>query len=783
MSMRKLSTLFIQGTLVGFVFCISGTGVFAQEVSLSNEKIVTLLGEAENARAGLSVSPAGDVNGDGYDDFLVGTATEGAYLVYGQEDLWNNTTLNSSTSAHFSNENDSDALGASVSTAGDVNGDGYDDFLIGATGNDEGGSNAGAVYLVYGQAQDLTDRTIRSSNSTKFLGEAAADAAGSAVSTAGDVNGDGYDDIIIGVKNNAGSAASSGAVYLIYGQAEELDDTTLSNTTTSKFNGERSNDFAGLAVSTAGDLNGDGYDDIIIGSMQDSGGAVYLLYGQASALSDRTLSSSNSVKFTSNDAINDILGSDVSKAGDVNGDGYDDILLGDQKNSDSLPGDVYLLYGQANTFSDMAINSSTAVQFASEASDDDGIGSAVAAAGDVNGDGYDDFIIGAYLHDTIAANAGSTYVVYGQEDELTNSTFGSTTAVEFTGEEEGDNAGYSVSVAGDVNGDGLADVIVGASSKESTDTGAVYLAYMYIDEDRDGLPGNQGIFNGTDTNDNDFDNDGSETGTDCDDTDTTVDSEQTYYEDADGDGLGNARFKTSLCSSIPPDGYADNDTDTDDSIKNNGIELDDDGVDNDGDSKIDELNTLKENGVHPEYGMYDASDSSLYKRAVDEIKKTTNGDILVRYADNSVYLYDVFPVQTKRATRVASYSNTGYLFVLHPKGRKIKLLNVYTGASLSKKKLAPRNFRRNNLYITQVRKKSVAIISSKKRERVRISLVTVRMSREELKKKRSIHLFDRRVRVKRTHLNGYDIHLRSRYNKRLYTYRVKKYFGLREIKP
>ncbi|MFA6475630.1 MAG: integrin alpha, partial [Patescibacteria group bacterium] len=173
----------------------------------------------------------------------------------------------------FTGEVLSDIAGTSVASAGDVNGDGYDDVIVGASQSDDGGvSNTGAVYLIYGQASTLTSASL--STVVEFTGQALAtsDVAGNAIASAGDVNGDGYDDILVGATGNDGAFSNAGAVYLIYGQAAPMTSGTLLSKSV-KFTGEVASDAAGNSVASAGDVNNDGYDDILIGARgNDFGG-------------------------------------------------------------------------------------------------------------------------------------------------------------------------------------------------------------------------------------------------------------------------------------------------------------------------------------------------------------------------------------------------------------------------------------------------------------------------------------------------------------------------------
>jgi hypothetical protein len=359
-----------------------------------------------------------------------------------------------------------------VSGAGDVNGDGYDDILIGAYGTDVGTAMlVGETYLIYGGAS-LTGTIGLASAGVTFTGKAADDRSGYSVSGAGDVNGDGYDDILIGAYGtDVGTATDAGETYLIYGSSTLSGTVSLSGANAT-FTGKTAGDNSGRAVSSAGDVNGDGYDDILIGANRvDVGtatdaGETYLIYGSANLSGTKTLDSTDSdivpsATFTGK-AASDFSGSSVSGAGDVNGDGYDDILIGAywaDVGTATDAGATYLIYG-GTSLSDIGLALADATFTGKAASDYSGV--SVSGAGDVNGDGFDDILVGAYQADVgTESNAGETYLIYGGAS-LTGTIGLASADATFTGKDVGDYSGYSVSGAGDVNGDWYDDILIGA---------------------------------------------------------------------------------------------------------------------------------------------------------------------------------------------------------------------------------------------------------------------------------------------------------------------------------
>jgi hypothetical protein len=204
------------------------------------------------------------------------------------------------SSASFIGEDTEDNSGDTVAGAGDVNGDGYDDILIGAYGNDDGGNSAGKTYLIFGKASGWSMDTDLSNADASFWGENAFDGSGGSVAGAGDVNGDGYDDILIGAPNNDDGGSVAGQTYLILGKASGWSmDTDLSKADAS-FWGENALDQSGYSVASAGDVNGDGYDDILIGARGNGDGGMrtgqtYLILGKASGWAmDTNLSNATS---------------------------------------------------------------------------------------------------------------------------------------------------------------------------------------------------------------------------------------------------------------------------------------------------------------------------------------------------------------------------------------------------------------------------------------------------------------------------------------------------------
>jgi hypothetical protein len=496
----------------------------------------TIIGETAGDHSGYSVAAAGDVNGDGLGDLIIGApnydaggteSTGRAYVVFGKAGMEtvnladiaagkgggfviNGGSTTGVLAAGGATTTVGFQVGMSVSGAGDVNGDGLADLLIGAPyqlGQNNDAYGGGKYYVVYGKASSTSlNITGLGSSGYGINGNATGKPTGTAiynvnpnlgaaVAQVGDTTGDGSTDLVAAapgwdIGNTTSSSVDVGRVTLVVGSFTS-GGIGNSAATYANYVGARAGDQLGSSVAAGGDFNGDGLADVVLsGASTDGNGVTYLIFGRSAGTLGATLDTAGLAKVgisITGASAGDMAGLSAVGVGDVNGDGLADLLIG-AKGADVNgmvdAGRSYVVFGRTGNaniqLSDVANGTGGFVINGEHAGDASGY--KVAAAGDLNGDGLADMLISSNAANT-AGGTGRTYVVYGTASsapvELSAIAAGHGGFV-IDGAIGSGPGGASVGAAGDINGDGLGDLIVSSPQAEVTvnvpDAGPAVLA-------------------------------------------------------------------------------------------------------------------------------------------------------------------------------------------------------------------------------------------------------------------------------------------------------------------
>lgn len=472
-------------------------------------QIAEFVGRDPGDYSGRAIAALGDVNGDGINDVMIGAprARTGsdrlgsgeAYVVFGKSNANGSTGLpalfdlnrfDGTNGFIISAGDETSDLGFSISGAGDINGDGISDLLVGTLRGNK-------AYAVFGRSGDFPAEVVVTeldvSAGVTFISSDEDLSDGLTVSEAGDINGDGRDDIVLSDAFirccNDDRRTPPARAHIVFGHdsgvgakqlSGEFDLTALDGTNGFIVNGvDHDLSFAvrGFAISSAGDFDGDGVDDLALGDV--GSGEIYVLFGNSSndegnlvfpaRLALHDLDGNAGLVAAIGDGVERQIGATVKSVGDVNVDGYDDLIIG------SISNEAFILFGGVRR--DRASSMRWPVELgaieAGEGIRIRGTGdyTSVAGAGDVNGDGVVDFLVGSYLSSPFGqTRAGETYVIFGKDPARGDQPFDpifNTLTIDgkngfFVSGTETENRSGSALAAVDINNDGLSDIFVGA---------------------------------------------------------------------------------------------------------------------------------------------------------------------------------------------------------------------------------------------------------------------------------------------------------------------------------
>ena len=449
---------------------------------------------------GTSVTPIGDLNRDGIPDIAVGATgddNKGAiHIMFMNTDNGVDETveINDDTENGPSLSN-TDFFGTSVASLGDLNRDGIPDIAVGAYGDNAGGTNKGTIHIMFMNTDGSVKSTVEiNDDTTNGPSLSKNDNFGVSVASIGDLNRDGVQDIVVGANGDDAGGSGRGAIHIMFMNTDgSVDETVEIDDTTTNGPSLGNNDHFGTSVTSIGDLNRDGIPDIAVGAYGDNAGgtnkgAVHIMFMNTTGSVKSTVEINDDTTNGPSLNIDDRFGSSVTSIGDLDGDGVDDIIAGadgdDTGGTDK--GAIHIMF----------MNTTGSVKSTVEINDDttndpflnigDFFGISVASIGDLDRDGIPDIAVGAYEDDTGGDNRGAIHII-----SLTSLFPSGNGFVDSTVEindntangpslSDGDAFGRSVASIGDLNRDGIPDIVVGAYADNAggTDKGAIHIMFM-----------------------------------------------------------------------------------------------------------------------------------------------------------------------------------------------------------------------------------------------------------------------------------------------------------------
>ncbi|MEZ6063708.1 MAG: FG-GAP-like repeat-containing protein [Planctomycetaceae bacterium] len=469
-------------------------------------------GVLENAdRFGRSLTNIGDLDSDGVTDIAVGVpgdddggSNRGAvYILFLNSDgtVKSHQKISTTTGGFTGAVENFDEFGSSLASPGDLDGDGVLDLIVGARLDDDGGPNRGAVYVLLLNSDGTVKSQQKISDTSGGLAATLGDSDffGNAMAVSGDLDGDGVNDVVVGAYNSDDGGTDRGAVYVLFlnSSGTVKAEQKISNTSGGLSATLDDSDQFGSSITNMGDINGDGIDDLVIGARHDDDGgtdrgAAYVLFmNSTGTVKSHRKISNTSGNLTATLDNSDFFGTSVANVGDIDGDGLNDLAVGAYGDDDggASRGAVYILHLNAipnpGVIDETYRISDTSGSLSAALDNGDQFGRALTNIGDLDGDGVPDLVVSAIGDSDGGSGRGAAYVLFMNADGTVKSEQKiSDTAGGFTGIlDDGDQFGSSLTAIGDLDGDGVTELVVGVANDDDggTNRGAIYTLFMNAD--------------------------------------------------------------------------------------------------------------------------------------------------------------------------------------------------------------------------------------------------------------------------------------------------------------
>ena len=408
-----------------------------------------------------------------------------AFAVIGDGEISSSVEINDSTT-NGPTLSIGDWYGNSMTNIGDLNGDDVQDLAVGAYGDDTGGTERGVVHIHFMNTDGSIDSTVEITDSTTngptLSNE---DWYGSSITSIGDLNGDGVEDLAVGAYGDDEGGSARGAVHISFMNTDgSIDSTVEINSSTTNGPTLSNGEYYGGSIANIGDLNGDGVQDLAVGASDggdSSKGEIHIHFMNTDGSIDSTVEINSSTTNGPTLSNGDWYGSSITSMGDLNGDGVQDLAVGayGDDTGGTERGVVHIHFMNTDGSIDSTVEITDSTTNGPTLSNEDWYGSSITSIGDLNGDGVEDLAVGAYGDDEGGSARGAVHISFMNTDGSIDSTVeinSSTTNGPTLSNDE--YYGGSVANIDDLNGDGLQDLVVGASEGGDSSKGEIHIHFM-----------------------------------------------------------------------------------------------------------------------------------------------------------------------------------------------------------------------------------------------------------------------------------------------------------------